>query len=79
LIQFAEKMDDFIISTELGGAGMVTRHSAKLTVDGLVRMVAALGHLLVKEASPSSRFVNLAAFKNFLTCNDNMILYRPFI
>jgi N-alpha-acetyl-L-2,4-diaminobutyrate deacetylase len=69
----AEKLDKVIISSELGGAGMVTRHTATLATDGLARMVAALGHLPLKEAPPPSRFVRLPASDNFLVCDDNMI------
>ncbi len=38
----AEKLGKVMISSELGGAGMVTRHTAALATQGLARMVAAL-------------------------------------
>jgi N-alpha-acetyl-L-2,4-diaminobutyrate deacetylase len=69
----AERLDKVIISSELGGAGMVTRHSATLATDGLARMVAALGHLPVNDAPPPSRFVRLPPSENYLICEDNMI------
>jgi N-alpha-acetyl-L-2,4-diaminobutyrate deacetylase len=69
----AEKLGKVIISSELGGAGMVTRHTARLATQGLVRMVAAFGHLKIKEPLPNSRYVRLPPSEDFLICNDDMI------
>ena len=69
----AEKLDKVIIASELGGAGIVTRHTATLATDGLGRMVAALGHLPPKEVPPTSRCVRLPASDAFLICDDDMV------
>jgi len=69
----AENLGKVIISSELGGAGMVTRHTATLATEGLARMVAALGHLPVKEAPPPSHYVRLPPSDRFLICDDDMI------
>ncbi len=69
----AENLGKVIISSELGGAGMVTRHTATLATEGLARMVAALGHLPVKEAPPTSHYVRLPPSDRFLICDDDMI------
>lgn len=69
----AEKLGKVIISSELGGAGMVTRHTATLATQGLVRMVAALGHLTMKETPPTSQYVRLPPSENFHICDDDMI------
>lgn len=69
----AEKLGKVIISSELGGAGMVTRHTARLATEGLVRMVAAFGHLTSKKPLPNSRYVRLPPSEKFLICNDDMI------
>lgn len=69
----AEKLGKVIIASELGGAGIVTRHTASLATDGLARMVAALGHLPIKDTPPTSRYVRLPASDQFLICDDDMI------
>jgi N-alpha-acetyl-L-2,4-diaminobutyrate deacetylase len=69
----AEKLGKVMISSELGGAGMVTRHSATLATDGLARMVAALGHLPEQNTPPTSHYVRLPASDKFLISDDDMI------
>lgn len=69
----AEKLGKVIISSELGGAGMVTRQTATLATQGLARMVAALGHLPVTGTSPRSHYVRLPPSDKFLICDDDMI------
>lgn len=69
----AEKLGKVIISSELGGAGIVTRHTATLATEGLARMVAALGHMPVKGPPPTSHFVRLPPSDKFLVCDDDMI------
>jgi len=70
----AEKLGKVIIASELGGAAMLTRHTATLATEGLVRMVAALGHLpAVKDPPPTSKFVRLPASDAFLVCDDAMV------
>ncbi len=69
----AEKLGKVMISSELGGAGMVTRHTAALATQGLARMVAALGHLPVKGTPPTSHYVRLPPSDRFLICDDDMI------
>ncbi|MEP0961057.1 MAG: succinylglutamate desuccinylase/aspartoacylase family protein [Roseobacter sp.] len=69
----AETLGKTIISSELGGAGMVTRHTATLATDGLKRMIAALGHIPVTQTPPDSRFVRLPPSENYLISDDDMI------
>jgi len=68
-----ERLGKVMIASELGGAGMVTRHTATLATEGLSRMVAALGHLPVSETPPASHYVRLPASDKFLICDDDMI------
>ena len=70
----AEKLGKVMIASELGGAGMLTHRSATLATSGLVRMVAALGHLdAPREAPPPSTLVRLPTSEGFLICDDDMI------
>ncbi|MEH6738641.1 MAG: succinylglutamate desuccinylase/aspartoacylase family protein [Sulfitobacter sp.] len=69
----AEKLGKVIISSELGGAGMVTQHTATLATQGLARMVAALGHLPVTGSPPTSHYVRLPSPDKYLICDDDMI------
>ena len=69
----AEKLGKVIISSELGGAGIVTQQTATLATKGLARMVAALGHLPIKETAATSRYVRLPPSDKFLICDDDMI------
>lgn len=69
----AEKLGKVIISSELGGAGMLTRQSATLATEGLARMIAALGHLPMTQTPPTSLYVRLPQSDKFLICDDDMI------
>ena len=69
----AENLGKVFVSLELGGAGMLTRYTATLATDGLPRIVAGLGHLLVKEDAPASQYVRLPTSDKFLICDDDMI------
>jgi len=69
----AEKLGKVIISSELGGSGMVTRHTASLATKGLSRMITALGHLPVNETPPTSQYVRLPPSEQFLICDGDMI------
>ena len=69
----AENLGKVIISSELGGSGMVTRYTAALATEGLARMVAALGHLPVKGPPPASHYVRLPPSDKFLICDDDMV------
>jgi len=69
----AENLGKVLVSSELGGAGMLTRYTATLAIDGLARMVAGLGHLPMKGDAPASQYVRLPTSDKFLICDDDMI------
>jgi N-alpha-acetyl-L-2,4-diaminobutyrate deacetylase len=69
----AEKLGKIIIASELGGAGMISRHTASLATEGLARMVAALGHLPEKGTPPTSHYVRLPPSNEFQVSDDDMV------
>ena len=68
-----EKLGKVMISSELGGSGIITHHTAKLATQGLSQMFAALGHFPTQGPSQPSRLVRLPSSNTYLVSDDAMV------
>ena len=68
-----EKLGKVMISSELGGSGIITHHSAKLATQGLSQMFAALGHFPTQGSPEPSRLVRLPSSNTYLVSDDVMV------
>ena len=68
-----ENLGKVMISSELGGSGIITHQSVTLATAGLTRMVAALGHLSIQNRMKHSRLVRLPDSETYLVGDDAMI------
>ena len=68
-----EKLGKVMISSELGGSGIITHHTAKLATQGLSQMFAALGHFPTQGSPEASRLVRLPSSNTYLVSDDAMV------
>ena len=68
-----EKLGKVMISSELGGSGIITHHTAKLATQGLSQMFAALGHFPTQGSPEPSRLVRLPSSNTYLVSDDAMV------
>lgn len=67
-----------MLSSELGGSGVLTRESAGLAKSGLLRALAALGHLAKPSSGPPTRTLSVPQTGTQVLADDSAI-FEPFV
>ena len=73
-----ENLGKVMISSELGGSGIITHQTVTLAIQGLSRMVASLGHFPVQNTIRSSQLVRLPTSETYMRSDEAMV-FAPLI